>query len=281
MKFDLIKEKLKENPERINVLYRWLTEKEFCDSSCEELCKYLLENKSIFDPKLYHGLIRADKNGNRLAYRYGSRQGRTTSEPRKDKDGKIDEKHLAMNIFRQGRKGNEPVKIDQLGYILDYEMPIGGNSKKLKENDGKLCEIYDPDPGSNRSANSLFYNPGKCDLVSYDDKDNCFTILELKKESNKEPLIRAVMEAFTYRELLNQKEAAKSLSKEYPKLRINVDDSVWNAALLLCYGGSQHEEYRKAGKNLQKLMEDLRIKPIWYSYDENSGISIKNDSVVN
>ncbi|ADL36499.1 hypothetical protein bpr_IV135 (plasmid) [Butyrivibrio proteoclasticus B316] len=266
MEFEKIKEKIHKNPKSINVLYRWLMDKEFSGAACEELCKYLLDNKELFDKHFYRDLVRVNCNGDSLEYRYDSRDGATDSEPRKDKNGKIDEKHLAMIIFKQGRKGKELVKIDNLGFILDYEMPIGGNTEKLLKENGELRGICDPDPNSNPSKNSMLFNPGKCDLVSFD--NNCFTILELKKEDNTEPLVRAVMEAYTYREMLNKSEAADSLRGKYRGLSIPEGNTIWKAAPLLPFGESQYKEYMSAGPKLIELMDFLEIKPIWYSYSE-------------
>ncbi len=268
MGLKMIKKKLDEDPRSINVLYRWLNNKEFFGNGCEALCAFLLNNKKYFEEDcFYPELTRADKNGKPLEYRYGSRQGNTGSEPGKDRYGKIDEKHLAMKIFQQCRNGKELKKINHLGYVVDYEMPIGGNVKKLIMNKhGVLCPTADPD------KRGVLYEPGKCDLVSYD--NSCFTIFELKKESSKEPLIRAVMEAYTYKRLLNKNTATDSFRRAYPELNIPDADITWKAAVLLCKTGSQNKEYRNAGPNLLELIDYLEIRPIWYRYSKKDGLSI-------
>ena len=47
MEFEVVIRKLEANTDRINVLYRWLTKKEYSKDACESLCAYLLDNKAL------------------------------------------------------------------------------------------------------------------------------------------------------------------------------------------------------------------------------------------
>lgn len=269
---------LEEQPEYIMFLYRWLHYSDFKGKECERLCEYLLNHFDIFDniPKAlaYAGESKkTDLGWEYKEYRSNTRVGKPIkplpdSKLTRTGEHRRGENYLAMEIFKQGRKaGNikNPDSIEKLGYILDYEMPIGGtktllnikeNSKYDKYDTRFQYGIYDP------SAKDMLYSPGKCDLIAF--QDGCFTILELKKENSIEPLIRAVLEAYTYLKMLDKKRAEKSFRKYYKDLFVSVGETKWKAAPLLYYvDGSQIKEYKKCSK-LRELIHKLDVEPIWY-----------------
>ena len=89
------------------------------------------------------------------------------------------EEILAKLLFYQGN-------IDGLGYIFDYQTPLKAS----------LSDSY-----------------GKIDLLGYNSKDKCYSIIELKyrPSGSDETLLRCVLEAYTYYKLfdLNQIESAQ------------------------------------------------------------------------
>ena len=274
---------LDSNPEYIAFLYRWLKYNDFVGESCEALCKFLLDNFTIFD-KIPQKLTYAKEDGRSelgwkcSEYRIDSRQGKPIT-PKKDEvlnktgEHRRKENYMAMDIFNQGRKNRDikqPCTIEGLGYILDYEMPIGGTKTLLTIKDGEKYDKYDknhPYAIYDPCAKDKMFAPGKCDLVAYD--NFCFTILELKKKDSKEPLIRAVLEAYTYLKMLNTTLAGESLRKYYDELSIPSYGTKWTAAPLLYEGMNQYKEYQNESSYLRKLMEKLEIVPTWYSIEND------------
>ena len=282
---DIINE-IQETPKKIMFLYRWLQYNDFVGENSEKLCKFLLDNFNYFEniPQnlAYAHEDKKNKDGwDYLDYRRESRQGK----PVKEKPDKLynetgnhlrAENYLAMDIFNQCRTKNEKMlkPIDKLGYILDYEMPIGGTKTLLLIKHGNEYKKNDTSYGIPDSNEEDLFKPGKCDLIAY--SNNCFTILELKKANSREPLIRAVLEAYTYKRMLDKERATASFREHYEKLNIPpFDDIKWKAAPLLANKGKQWEEYNNEIPNLKKLMEKMEIEPIWYEYStENKTITI-------
>ena len=128
--------------------------------------------------------------------------------------------------------------------------------------------FQDPCVKRKKDTRDNLFNPGKCDLIAYD--NNCFTILELKTGNNTEPLIRAVMEAFTYLNMVDTKRATDSYIRHYAFLNIPNDKVTWKAAPLLDVEGSQYKEYMIEDSYLRKLLQKIDIEPIWY----NAGFSV-------
>ena len=289
---DEIINEIREDNKKIMFLYRWLQYNDFVGENCEKLCEFLLDNFNYFDniPKdlAYAHEDKKNENGwDYLDYRKDSRQGKPVkgkSDKQFDKTGnhRRGENYLAMDIFNQCRiKGEKNLKpIDNLGYILDYEMPIGGTKTLLKIKPGDSYVKTGTSfpygiPESNENNEKGLFKPGKCDLIAY--SNNCFTILELKKVNSREPFIRAVLEAYTYKKMLDKNRATDSLREHYKELNIpDFKDIRWKAAPLLANGENQWKEYYKNGTpNLKKLMEKMEIEPIWYKYSpENKTITI-------
>lgn len=280
---DAIKTELDKDSHKIIFLYRWLNDVNCSWEASEELSRYLLEDfkileKSEFFPILNNQKVRKrDKRGwipgeYRSATRTGapiSQQSNYLKDSGKPKRG---EEYLAMTIFNQGRCPNDAKtlhKINDLGFVLDYQMPIGGSEYLLLkpyEANYRRGKPYDlqytiPDPYSE----SGLFKPGKCDLITFDGKQ--FRILELKMNYNREPLLRAVLEAYTYLKMLDTDMATKSFRQEYSGYKnVTIPEGMipWKAAVLLHRDGTQYEEYKKEGSKLRKLMNNLDIVPIWY-----------------
>ena len=131
------------------------------------------------------------------------------------------EAHLAYDLFRKG-------DVPGLGRVLDYQVPL----KDIQKN-----------------------RAGKIDLVA--DDGSFFYLLELKRESNKETLLRCVLEILTYWYTVDQPKLLKDF------LGSGVQRTVVPAVLLPegCPAYRELTELR-AGKrpNLAKLMETKGVQ---------------------
>lgn len=122
--------------------------------------------------------------------------------------------------------------VDYLGRVIDFQVPL-----KDKQSD----------------------NAGKIDLISFKDgKSPVSYIVELKIENNKETLLRAVLEIFTYYCQLNKEKFIRSF-REYKRLK----PKDIKKAVLLEEGSLAHNEYcEKKLRNrpkLRTLIEKLDI----------------------
>ena len=103
-------------------------------------------------------------------------------------------------------------EVKDLGYIFDYQTPL----KKVRSN-----------------------SYGKIDLLGYNSKDKCYSIIELKyrPSGSEETLLRCVLEAYTYYKLfdLNQIESAQD-HKGITELRaLNNYEHTKNAELVILF----------------------------------------------
>lgn len=108
----------------------------------------------------------------------------------------IDTTNRKEEIFAKRITG---IEIDDLGKILDYQVPL-----KNKQDD----------------------KAGKIDLVSLNKERNTFHVVELKVEDNKETLLRAVLETYTY---------FKTVDRTRLLQDFNVDESVEVIPTVLVY----------------------------------------------
>lgn len=125
-------------------------------------------------------------------------------------------------------------EVKDLGYIFDYQTPL----KKVQS-----------DPY------------GKIDLLGYNSKDKCYSIIELKyrPSGSDETLLRCVLEAYTYYKLfdLNQIESAQN-HKGINELRaLNDYKHTENAELVILFDEKSRTK-EDGGKDLNLM---LRVKP--------------------
>lgn len=113
------------------------------------------------------------------------------------------EEILAKLLYRQG-------DVDGLGKILDYQTPLKN-------------EQSDP--------------YGKIDLLSYNEKDNLISIVELKYRPSvsDETLLRCILEAYTYYKLLKLDQVKQKLNDE--NQQANLVDSQAELVILFDEGG--------------------------------------------
>lgn len=151
--------------------------------------------------------------------------------------GKINEKttqkedKIAKQIYNQGRINQIP----GLGYILDYQIPIGSNDM----------------------------NGRKIDLISYEPNNCTIYLLELKNESSNESMLRCVMEGYTYFKWLNKADFMKEVQEKFSQLSIPTNVKIRTAPLVF-KGKKQECHYTNPGNtSLIALMNKLDIKPIF------------------
>ena len=125
---------------------------------------------------------------------------------------------------------NTKKNFEGFGYIIDYQTPL-----KNRQDDKGL---------------------GKIDLLSKNDKTKSVYILELKKEDNKESMLRCVLEAYTYSRIVSKKKLFESFKiKDNYKLK---------ASPLVYMNGVQYNEFKdKSRVFLHELMSKLGSTPFF------------------
>ena len=91
--------------------------------------------------------------------------------------------------------------------------------------------------------------------------------MELKDEDSKEPLISAVVEAYTYLKLFDEDALRDNMKRIYPELGINANTD-FVAAPLIYKGGKQHKELKY--ENVRKLIDKMNEKVFVYSGDKEN-----------
>ena len=146
----------------------------------------------------------------------------------KNKNTNRKEEKTALEMFNK--------KYDLIGKIIDYQTPLKATSEDKET--------------------------GKIDLLSFDGET--LRILELKKKTSKETMLRCVLEGFTYLKTADHKNLAESF-KIKPK---NI-----KASPFVFKDGEQHEEMKELqnGKrpHLKKLMALLDSKPYFITEINN------------
>lgn len=265
---DIIGDKLNEN--NIITFYRKI--KYLSALQSDYIAEKLMSHKGLFEkiPTMY----RKDKDGEALPYRKesGQREGEPKT-PRPDKQYEKtgthtrNEEYLAMELFNKCRQEHDMLPLPQIGYVLDYQMPIGGNSNHLikSPDSSETMKIVDPDNCEKE------FNPGKCDLITYEPEENVFYLLELKDEDSKESILGTAIEAYTYLKLLNTEQVVEDMKKVYPNLDVYINDKPnWVAATLIIKGSNPYDEYMDQNhyKKTRELICEFGIKVIVWNRDE-------------
>lgn len=135
------------------------------------------------------------------------------------------EEILAKLLYRQG-------DVDGLGKILDYQTPLKN-------------ERSDP--------------YGKIDLLSYNEKDNLISIVELKYRPSvsDETLLRCILEAYTYYKLLKLDQVKQKLNDE--NQQANLVDSQAELVILFDEGAFSERE-NGYERNLMVSLDDGKTR---------------------
>lgn len=145
-----------------------------------------------------------------------------------------DEEIIAIKMFRKSQKEN--YWYSSIGKIIDYQTPLKS----------KRADVA-----------------GKIDLLSYDGK--ILRILELKKPSSTESMLRCVLEGYTYLKTVDE-----------GKLIIDFglpSDTIVEAAPFAFWKGNQWVEWQEKRPALHSLCEMLGIKP-YFIKEENDSYTI-------
>ena len=129
---------------------------------------------------------------------------------------------------------------DCIGKVIDYQVPL-----KNVRND----------------------SVGKIDMIST--IDNTVYLLELKRKSNPENLLRCALEIYTYYKTVD----TEKLLEDFAYANYNIIP-----AILVFEESKQYNEYKdKMGsKEVLKLMETLNIKIFFLSETENNEYAVKS-----
>ncbi|MGL4942241.1 MAG: hypothetical protein ACRC46_03500 [Thermoguttaceae bacterium] len=150
------------------------------------------------------------------SYKRRNHDGKPTTQ---NKDSNREEDRTAMKLFQQ----NFP----HIGMIEDYQTPLKSSNA---------------DTGL-----------GKVDMFSYNSVKNTAYLLELKLEDNKETLLRAVLEVYTYWRTINIQKLLFDF--ELPS------DTLVKKAVLLFDGCTAYNQYsdKEKNKNTIALMEKEKL----------------------
>lgn len=140
-----------------------------------------------------------------------------------------DEEIIAIKMFNQSQK--EGYVFGKLGKVIDYQTPL-----KSKRND----------------------EAGKIDLLAYN--GDVLRILELKKPTSNETMLRCVLEGYTYLKTVDQEKLLKDFGLPL--------DTVIKASPLVFYQGEQWKEWKQRNPKLIRLMEELESEP-FFLMEEN------------
>ncbi|MDR0929936.1 MAG: hypothetical protein LBM74_09555 [Oscillospiraceae bacterium] len=200
-------------PADIACCYQWLAKQDpNSDESAKKYAQELLNRWAELD-EIKH-IERKE------GYKRSSHDGKPTSPNTGDEKC---EKEVAKDLFRLCNGEQERLFLP-LGKFIDYETPLG------------------------TSRNNTY---GDIDLLAYNEETSTYTIVELKRKDNKESLLRAVVEAFTYskRVWFDKLVEDFGLSAKGPIQK----------AVLVFKGEKQHDQYKNQ-PTVRALMEKLGVE---------------------
>ena len=145
-----------------------------------------------------------------------------------------DEEIIAIKMFRKSQMDN--FKYPYIGKIIDYQTPL-----KSKRTDVA----------------------GKIDLLSYDGK--VLRILELKKPSSTESMLRCVLEGYTYLKTVDEKKLITDFGLP--------SETIVEAAPFVFWKENQWTEWQEDRPALHSLCRILGIKP-YFIKEENDSYTI-------
>lgn len=132
------------------------------------------------------------------------------------------EEHLAINLFLSGKD------YDEIGTFIEYQVPLSNGQENVR------VKAFD--------------------LLSYCGRDNKLILHELKYKTTPETLLRCILEAYTYKKLVNAEQLARDFGKTSARLE---------AAVLVFADSKPHHEYEKHKERehsyVLQLMEKLEV----------------------
>jgi Holliday junction resolvase-like predicted endonuclease len=132
------------------------------------------------------------------------------------------EKHVENDLFLMSKNGK---CFQALGRFIDYETPLG------------------------TSGNNTI---GDIDLLAYNDETKTLTVVELKRRTSRELLLRAVIEVYTYSKRVKYERFISDFA-DYPTSK------PLSKAVLVFKDERQHNDYNNQPK-VRKLMKELGVE---------------------
>lgn len=137
------------------------------------------------------------------------------------------EENFAKSLYKNRKK------LETLGLIKDFQIPL----KNIRNDNDKGI--------------------GKIDLISYNEKDNILFLIELKYTENKETLLRAILESYTYSKIVD----GTKLINDFKLGSVNPEII---PCVLLAKGCKSYRELEEMESekrpNLKKLSRELGIR---------------------
>jgi hypothetical protein len=125
------------------------------------------------------------------------------------------------------------LELDNLGLIIDFQIP-------LKDTLG--------DAGL-----------GKIDLISFKKDVNTLFLIELKYIGNKETLLRALLESYTYSKIVDQNKLKKDCSDKYFNSKSHDKIIIKPAVLLIPPDCTAYNELKEIENNKRPMLKDLTL----------------------
>lgn len=147
-----------------------------------------------------------------------------------------DEEMIAIKMFNRSNMYN--YCYDHIGKIIDYQIPL-----KSKRTDAA----------------------GKIDLIAFDEKE--LRVLELKKQSSNETMLRCVLEGYTYMRTADIKKLLDDFSLPQG-IKVSTSPFVFRNSI-------QWKEWNEDRPMLKKLMSELNIKP-YFIYESNGNYEVSD-----
>ena len=166
----------------------------------------------------------------------------------KNETNRIEER-FAKALFRAHKNNAKEYVNTDLGFIRDYQNPI--------------CRKSDNHDKKKTNSDSTSDNTGKIDLISVSAKNKEIYLLELKRKSNEETLLRAVCEIYTYYKQIKKENLVNELAgdKRITDCGINAKDFNVVPAVLIFKNSRQHWQYKSEHfRKVRQLIEKLKIK---------------------
>ena len=188
----------------------------------EIMAKYLLDRKV---KHLFEEIKPISRHDHNKKYIMKSHKP-LSSDQKKSVSSKVrEEEWYARFLYRPNEE------FDCIGEVIDYQTPIKGN---------------------------IFHVAGKVDLLAYKKKEKLLSLIELKmkREDEKEGMLRAILEICTYYYQIDKEQLKEELlenSTKYPAIEKT------QMAVLIFKGSRQHKEYEKPGP-IQQLVGHLGVK---------------------
>lgn len=155
------------------------------------------------------------------------------------------ERTSSYNLNHTGKMGEKTNRVEE------YVAKLMFNTKQLHDKIGKFIDYQTPLKDSYKDE-----GVGKIGLLSRDDKTESVYILELKKDSSEETMLRCVLECYTYLRIVTKEKLFKDF--KIP------EDYKLKASPLVYKNGFQYKEFMDKNRQyLHQLMEKLNCIPFF------------------